>query len=60
MFTLNFCDAEEILPIMVNLVHESMFSNFWGMMLQDWDLSQGLWRVAASTKLFWKGKSVYY
>ena len=43
MFTLNFCEVEWIFPMVVRLVHESMFSHFWVMMLQDWDLSQSLW-----------------
>ena len=29
--------------MVVNLVHESMFSNFVFLMLQDKDLSQSLW-----------------
>ena len=43
MFTLNFCEGEWISPIVANLVHESMFSDFWVMMLHDWDLSRSLW-----------------
>ena len=58
MFTLNFCEGGNIFPIVVNLVHESIFSIFWVPMLQDWDLSQGLWCNAASSKLFLKGDGV--
>ena len=43
MFTLNFCGQEWIFSIVVNLVHGSMFSQFWVMMLQEKDLSQSLW-----------------
>ena len=43
MLTLNFCKGEWIFPMVVNLVHESMFSPFWVMMLQGKCLSQSLW-----------------
>ena len=39
MFILNFSEGEWIFPMVVNLAHESMFSPFGVMMLQDWDLS---------------------
>ena len=42
MFTLNFCAQERIFPTVVNFVHESMFSNFGVMMLQEKHLSPGL------------------
>ena len=42
-FTLNFCRQEWIFPMSVNLVHETMFSIFVFMNLQEKDLSQGLW-----------------
>ena len=35
LFTLNFCAQEWIFPMVVNLVHESIFSNFVFMMLQE-------------------------
>ena len=40
MFTLKFCEGEWIFPMVVNLVHESMFSHFLVMRLQEKDLSQ--------------------
>ena len=43
MFTLNFCGQEWIFPMVVNLVHESMFSKFVFLMLQEKDFSQSLW-----------------
>ena len=55
MFTLNSCEGEWIFPMVVNLVHESIFSYVEVMMLQDWDLSHDLWCVDQSSKLFWKG-----
>ena len=42
MFTLNFFQ-DWIFPIVVNLVHESMFSHLWVMMLQEKDVCQSLW-----------------
>ena len=42
MFTLNFCGQEWIFLVAVNLVHESMFSRFWFMMLQEKYFSQCL------------------
>ena len=41
--TLNFCGQEWIFSMVVNLVHESMFSNLLVLMLQEKDLSQILW-----------------
>ena len=35
MFTLNFCGQEWIFSMVVNLVHESMFSHLLVMMLQE-------------------------
>ena len=35
MFTLKFCGQECIFPMVVNLVHETMFSKFEVMMLQE-------------------------
>ena len=43
MFTLNFCGHEWIFSMVVNLVHESMFSMFVFMLLQEKYLSQSLW-----------------
>ena len=43
MFTLNFCGQGWDFPMVVNLVHESMFSHLLVMMLQEKDLSQSLW-----------------
>ena len=43
IFTLNFCGQEWIFSMVVNLVHESMFSIFVFMNLQEKDLSQSLW-----------------
>ena len=43
IFTLNFCGQEWIFPMVVNLVHESMFSIFVFMNLQEKDLCQSLW-----------------
>ena len=57
-FTLNFCGQEFIFSMVVNLVHESMFSNLLVMMLEEKDLSQSLWLVGESSKLFWKGNGV--
>ena len=37
-FTLNCFEEEWIFAMVVNLVHESMFANFWLMMLQDQDV----------------------
>ena len=42
MFTLNLCGEECIFPMVVNLVHESMFSIFVFMMLQEEGFSQSL------------------
>ena len=39
-FTLNFCGQKWIFSMVVNLVHESMFSNLLVMMLQEKDLSE--------------------
>ena len=44
--------------MLVYLVHESMFSIFVFMNLQEKDLSQSLWRVKQSSKLFLKGNGV--
>ena len=44
--------------MVVNLVHESMFSIFVFMMLQEKDLSQSLWWTEQSSKLFWKANGV--
>ena len=52
MFTLNFCGQEWIFRMVGNLVHESMFLNFVFMMLQGKGLSQSLWLVKKSSKLF--------
>ena len=41
--SLNFCGQKWIFPMVVNLVHESMFSIFAFMNLQEKDLSQSLW-----------------
>ena len=43
MFTLKFCGHEWIFSMVVNLVHESMFSVFVFMMLQEKGFSQSLW-----------------
>ena len=43
MFTLNFCEGEWMFPMVVNLVHESMFSMFVFMLLQAKYLTQSLW-----------------
>ena len=43
MFTLNFSEDDWIFPMVVNLVPESIFSEFWVMMLQQKDLSRSLW-----------------
>ena len=43
MFSLNFCGQEWIFPMVVNLVHERMFSHLLVMMLHEKDLSQSLW-----------------
>ena len=43
IFTLNFCGQEWIFSMLVNLVHESMFSHLLVMMLQEENLSQSLW-----------------
>ena len=43
MFTFNFCGQGWILPVVVNLVHESMFSIFVFMMLQEKGFSQRPW-----------------
>ena len=43
MFTLNFCGQEWIFPMVVNLVHESMYSMFVFMRVQEKYLSQSLW-----------------
>ena len=43
IFTLKFRGQEWIFPMVVNLVHESMFSIFVFMILQEKDLSQSLW-----------------
>ena len=42
MLTLNVCGQKCISPMVVNLVHERMFSHFWFMMLQDNYFSQSL------------------
>ena len=42
-FTFNFRGQEWNFSMVVNLVHESMFSNLYVMMLQEKDLSQSLW-----------------
>ena len=57
-FILNFCEEEWTFPMVGNLVHDDMFSKFWVMMLQDWDLSQRLWCVEPSSKLFRKDNGV--
>ena len=44
--------------MVVNLVHESMFSTFMFLMLQEKDISQSLWCVDQSSKLCWKGNGV--
>ena len=43
MFTLNFCGQEWIFAVAINLVHESMFSMFVFMRVQEKYLSQSLW-----------------
>ena len=43
MFTLNFCEGEWTFQMLVNLVHESMFSHVWVIMVPEKDLSQSLW-----------------
>ena len=58
MFHLHFFCQVWIFPMVVNLVHGSMFSHFWVMMLQEKDLSQDLPGVDQSSKLFWKGNGV--
>ena len=40
--------------MVVNVIHESMFSHFLAMMLQEKDLSQRLWWVVQSSKVFGK------
>ena len=58
MFTLYLDGEEGIFLRMVNLVHESMFSNFSIMTLQDCNLCQSLWLVSQSSKLFQKANGV--
>ena len=43
MFTLNCCGQEWIFSMVVNSVHESMFSIFVFMMLQEKGFFQSLW-----------------
>ena len=39
MYTLNFCGQEWTFPKVVNLLHESMFSHFWVMRLQEGEMN---------------------
>ena len=43
MFTLKFGEGEGMFSMVVNVIHESKFSHFWVMMVQEKDLSLSLW-----------------
>ena len=55
IFTLNFFGQEWIFSMVVNLVHDSMFSIFVFMVLQEKGFSQSPCCVEQASQLFWRG-----